>query len=170
MQKIVYAKHKYNNRSPRKVRLVVNLVRGKNALESLDILKFTNKGASKDVYKVLASAIRNAVFNNEMDETSLVVAEAYVNEAPTYKRGRAVSRGRYHQILKRNCHIIIGVSETVEVSKSRVVKNAKKISKPSEKKDNVKKDTKKNKKVAAKKETTKKVSSKGVNNSKSKSK
>jgi len=162
MQNIVYAKHKYNNRSPRKVRLVVNLVRGKNAVEALDILKFTNKGASKDVYKVLASAIRNAVFNNEMDEKSLIVAEAFVNEAPTYKRGRAVSRGRYHKILKRNCHIIIGVSEIANTSKV--------VEKVTAKKKTVKTEAKKIKKVAAKKETTNKVSSKSTTKSKSKSK
>lgn len=85
-------------------------IRRKNALSTSELLKFTSKRAAQLIQKVLDSAIANAVNNYGMAKKDLVIVEAYVNEAPTFKRGRAVSRGRYHQILKRNSHIIIGVS------------------------------------------------------------
>lgn len=157
MSKVVYAKGKYVRRSPRKTRLVVDLVRGQNALNALDILKFTNKGSASDVTKVLASAIQNAVFNDDMNKADLVVVDAYVNEAPTFKRGMAVARGKYHQIKKRNCHIIIGVSEGV--SKEEEVESKKSETKP--------KASKKESKADSKKKTLNKVKVK--DNSKSKS-
>lgn len=110
-EKTVYAKTKYVKSSARKTRLVLDLVRGKDPLKALDILKFTNKAVAEDVSKVVNSAIHNAVHNNSWDKKKLVISEAFVNEAPTFKRGMAVARGRYHQILKRNCHITIGVQQ-----------------------------------------------------------
>ena len=98
MAEIVYAKSKYVRRSPRKVRLVVDMVRGMEVSKALDYLKFTNKAASLDVYKVVKSAMANATFNKEMDKKELVIVDAFVNEAPTYKRGKAVARGRYHRV------------------------------------------------------------------------
>ncbi|MEI7578704.1 MAG: 50S ribosomal protein L22 [bacterium] len=146
MQTVIYAKAKYVRKTPRKLRLIVNLIRGRNAVAALDILKFTNLYSAAYVLKVLNSAIRNAVYNNELDKTKLIIQEAYVDEAPVFKRGRAISRGRYHQILKRNSHIVIGVAvpseleakktktsvEKSKVNKEKVVK--KKIEKPNEKK------------------------------------
>ncbi|KXK26185.1 MAG: 50S ribosomal protein L22 [candidate division WS6 bacterium OLB20] len=111
MSTIVYAKTKYVRRSARKIRLVADMIRGKNAQEALAMLQFVNKGAADEVTKTLASAMANAVHNNDMDKDTLVVSEVFINEAPTFRRGRAVSKGRYHKILKRNSHIIIGVSE-----------------------------------------------------------
>lgn len=110
-KKTVYAKSKYIRMSAQKTRLVVDMIRGENALYSAEMLKFVNKAAALPVRKALESAIANAEFNHDMDKKQLVVVEARVDEAPTFKRGRAVSKGRYHQILKRNCHIIIGVAE-----------------------------------------------------------
>jgi large subunit ribosomal protein L22 len=109
--KIVFAKAKYINMSARKVRLVVDLVRGKNALEAVHILDFINKRAALPVKKAINSAISNADNNFEFDKKSLIIAEAFVDDAPIFKRGRAGSRGRYQKLLKRNCHIIIGVAE-----------------------------------------------------------
>jgi large subunit ribosomal protein L22 len=125
MQKTVYAKSKYVRKAPRKLRLLVDLIRGKNAVKALDTLKFTNKSASQYVYKTLNSAIRNAVYNNEMEKDSLIIVEAYVDEAPVFKRGRAISRGRYHQILKRNSHIVIGVGEKEEEKNAKSTKKVK---------------------------------------------
>ncbi len=105
----VYAKTKYVRMAPRKVRLVVNLIRDMNALESVELLKYVNKRASEPVRKTIESAIANAVNNYNLDKYKLHIIEARVDEAPTFKRGRAVSKGRYHKILKRNSHIIIAV-------------------------------------------------------------
>lgn len=107
----VYAKIKYIKTTPRKTRLVLDLVRGKLVLDALDILEFTNKGVANEVAKVVKSAMSNATNNKGWDKKNLVISEAFVNEAPTFKRGLAVARGRYHKILKRNSHIIVGVQQ-----------------------------------------------------------
>jgi large subunit ribosomal protein L22 len=110
-KKIVYAKEKYIRGSARKARLVIDMVRGKKAQDVLVELDFVHKKAAIPVRKAIQSAIANAENNFEMNGDELVIEEAYVNEAPTYKRGRAGSRGRYKRLLKRNCHIVIGVIE-----------------------------------------------------------
>ncbi len=107
----VYSKNKYIKSSARKARLIIDLIRGKEALKSVDILKFTNKAAAEDVLKTLNAAIHNATYNKGWDKKKLVVSEAFIDEAPTFKRGMAVARGRYHQILKRNCHLTIGIKQ-----------------------------------------------------------
>lgn len=122
MNNTVYAKTKYVRMSAQKVRLVVDMVRGKNALEALVELKFVNKYAALPVIKTIESAVANAVNNDDADRKSLVIVEAFVNEAPTFKRGRAVSKGRYHKILKRNSHIIIGVSDQKKEDTKKVKK------------------------------------------------
>lgn len=100
--------------APRKARLVVDLIRGKQAGEAIAILKFTPKAASPIVEKVLKSAIANAEHNYDLDVNSLVVTEAYVNEGPTLKRFRPRAMGRASQINKRTSHITIVVSEKKE--------------------------------------------------------
>ena len=105
--KLISAHGRYVDMSAQKVRLVVNLIRGRNALNSVSILSETNKAAVRPVLKVLNSAIANAKNNFEIDEKNLVVTEAFVNDAPVYKRWKAGSRGRYQKILRRNCHITV---------------------------------------------------------------
>jgi large subunit ribosomal protein L22 len=100
--------------APRKVRLVVDLIRGKQVGEAVSVLRLTNKAASPIVEKVLKSAIANAEHNYEMDVNSLVVTEAYVDEGPTLKRFRPRAMGRASQINKRTSHITIVVSEKKE--------------------------------------------------------
>ncbi len=100
--------------APRKVRLVVDLIRGKQAGEAVAILKLTPKAASPVVEKVLKSAIANAEHNYDMDINNLIVTEAYVNEGPTLKRFRPRAMGRASQINKRTSHITIVVSEKKE--------------------------------------------------------
>jgi large subunit ribosomal protein L22 len=100
--------------APRKVRLVVDLIRGKQVGEAVSVLRLTNKAASPVVEKVLKSVIANAEHNYEMDVNSLVVTEAYVNEGPTLKRFRPRAMGRASQINKRTSHITIVVSEKKE--------------------------------------------------------
>lgn len=98
---------KYVRISSRKVQIVVNLIRGKNVDDALAILKFTPKAASPVVEKLLNSAIANAVNNNEMDRSTLFVAEVYANPGPTLKRWIARSRGSASPILKRTSHISV---------------------------------------------------------------
>ncbi|CAG9622216.1 50S ribosomal protein L22 [Sutcliffiella rhizosphaerae] len=100
--------------APRKARLVMDLIRGKQAGEAVAILKLTPKAASPIIEKVLKSAIANAEHNYEMDANTLVVTEAYVNEGPTLKRFRPRAMGRASQINKRTSHITIVVSEKKE--------------------------------------------------------
>lgn len=100
--------------APRKVRLVVDLIRGKQVGEAIAILRHTPKGASPVVEKVLKSAIANAEHNYEMDANDLIVTEAYVNEGPTMKRFRPRAMGRASQINKRTSHITVVVSEKKE--------------------------------------------------------
>ena len=98
----------------RKVRLVADLIRGKQVGEAVAILRLTPKAASPVVEKVLKSAIANAEHNYEMDVNNLVVSEAYVNEGPTLKRFRPRAQGRASAINKRTSHITIVVSEKKE--------------------------------------------------------
>lgn len=102
---------KYVRISPRKVKPVTDLVRGKHVNEALAILKFTpNKGA-KALEKVLKSAIANAENNFDMSTENLYVSEVYANQGPTMKRWRAGSMGRASSILKRSSHIGVVVKE-----------------------------------------------------------
>jgi large subunit ribosomal protein L22 len=93
--------------SSSKVKIVVDLIRGKNVDDALAILKFTPKAASPVVEKLLNSAIANAVNNAEMDRSTLYVAEIYANPGPTLKRWIARSRGSASPILKRTSHISV---------------------------------------------------------------
>jgi large subunit ribosomal protein L22 len=102
-----HATAKYIRISPRKVKIVLDLIRGKKADEALAILMYTPKAAAPVVEKLLASAIANAENNLGMDRESLYVAETFANEGPTMKRYWARSHGRADQILKRTSHITV---------------------------------------------------------------
>ena len=98
---------KYVRISPRKVKIVIDLIRGKDVDEALAILQYTPKAASPLVAKVLNSAIANAVNNQEMDRSDLYIAEIYANPGPTLKRYVARSRGSASPMLKRTSHISV---------------------------------------------------------------
>ncbi|MCM3086904.1 large subunit ribosomal protein L22 [Bhargavaea ginsengi] len=100
--------------APRKVRLVVDLIRGKQVGEAVAILRHTPKAASPVVEKVLKSAIANAEHNYDLDVNNLVVSEVFVDEGPTLKRFRPRAQGRATSILKRTSHITLVVSEKKE--------------------------------------------------------
>lgn len=87
--------------APRKVRLVVDLIRGKQVGEAVAILRHTPKAASPVVEKVLKSAVANAEHNYDLDINSLVVSEVFVDEGPTLKRFRPRAQGRASAINKR---------------------------------------------------------------------
>ncbi|KRM61464.1 50S ribosomal protein L22 [Paucilactobacillus vaccinostercus DSM 20634] len=97
--------------SARKVRMVLDAIRGKNVVEALAILKFTPRGAASDVEKVLKSAVANAENNFDLDRESLYVSETFANEGPTLKRFRPRAKGSASPINKRTSHITVVVSE-----------------------------------------------------------
>jgi large subunit ribosomal protein L22 len=98
---------KYIRISPRKVKIVIDLIRGKSVEEAQAILTYTPKAAAPVVLKVLNSAVANAVNNKEMSEKDLYVAEVYANPGPTLKRYVARSRGSASPMLKRTSHISV---------------------------------------------------------------
>ena len=98
---------KYVRISSRKVKIVIDLIRGKNVDEALAILMYTPKAACPVVTKVLNSAIANAVNNQELNRQNLYVAEVYANPGPTLKRYVARSRGSASPMLKRTSHISV---------------------------------------------------------------
>ena len=96
---------------PRKARLVLDLIRGKNVDEAAAICKFTPNVAAEAVGKVLKSAVANAVNNNDMDETKLYVKACYANEGVTLKRFMPRAKGSASAINKRTSHITVVVDE-----------------------------------------------------------
>src|SRR5699024_6471288 len=100
--------------APRKVRLVVDLIRGKRVGEALAILRYTQRVFSPVVEKVLQSAVANAEDNYEMDTDQLVISDAVVDEGVTLKRFRPRAQGRASGINKRTSHITVVVTEKKE--------------------------------------------------------
>ncbi|WP_330463524.1 50S ribosomal protein L22 [Metamycoplasma gateae] len=111
MAQIVKASVKMQRISPRKARLVADLIRYKTATQALVILQTTNKKASSIILKLLNSAIANATNNYGLDATKLVVSKILVNDGPTLKRFQPHSRGRAYPILKRTSHFYIELIE-----------------------------------------------------------
>lgn len=97
--------------SSRKVKLVIDLVRGKSVGEAIAILRFTPKAASPVVEKLIKSAVANAEHNYNMDVEDLYVKEIFANEGPTLKRIRPRAQGRATAIMKRTSHITCVVAE-----------------------------------------------------------
>ena len=102
---------KYARISPRKVKIVLDLIRGKDAGTAMGILKNTPRAASELLIKLLASAVANAENNFHMDSSKLYVAECYANEGPTLKRIMPRAKGSADRILKRTSHITMAVKE-----------------------------------------------------------
>jgi large subunit ribosomal protein L22 len=97
--------------SAQKVRLVVNLVRGKPAVEALNTLKFMPQGAARQVGKVLASAVANAEENFGVSRDNLYIHTIFADEAPTRKWRRFGARGRFKPLLRRSSHITVILRE-----------------------------------------------------------
>ena len=103
---------KYLKMSPQKVRLVVDLVRGKKVEEALQILRFTKKTCAKDLEKLVRSAVANAEGKEaNLDTDELVVSKIYVNEGPREKRIQPAPMGRAYRYQRRLSHIVIKVTE-----------------------------------------------------------
>lgn len=121
------AVNRFVGTSPRKMRLVIDLVRGKNVEEALSILHFTPKHAARTAERVLRSAISNFENKNEsgrVDISSLYIKEAFVDGGPSMKRILPAPQGRAYRIRKRSNHITIVVAQREE--KSVVTKKTKK--------------------------------------------
>jgi len=106
-------KVKLNNlrTAPRKVRQVVDLVRGKNVADARALLEFTVKRSADPVLKLLNSAVASAVNDLKMEESSLYISKITADEGPTLKRSFPMSRGRAYPIMKRTSHITLTISE-----------------------------------------------------------
>ena len=97
--------------APRKIRVVIDLIRGRNIGDAYAILKHTPKIGSEVLLKVLESAIANAEHNYDMNSDKLYVAAAFVDQGPTLKRIHPRSRGQAFKILKRSSHVTVVVKE-----------------------------------------------------------
>lgn len=104
---------KYARISSRKVKIVADLIRGKDVDEALAILQFTQKAGSEILVKLLNSAIANAENNNQMTHSKLYIAEIYSNQGPTLKRIRPAAKGSAVRIRKRTSHTTIVLKERV---------------------------------------------------------
>lgn len=102
---------RYVRISPRKARLVVDQIRGKNAGEALSILKLIPNRPAKPIYKVLHAAVANAENNFDMNRDKLYVARAFVDQGPVLKRYRPRARGAASRIRKPTSHITIILQE-----------------------------------------------------------
>lgn len=107
------AKAKHIRISPRKMRIVADVVRGQNVQESLNTLHFMPQKATAFIERTIQSAVANLLDQNRderIDEEALIVSEIYVDEGPMLKRYQPVSRGRAHPILKRSSHLTVVVA------------------------------------------------------------
>ena len=110
----VKAQAKYQRVSERKVKRVLDLVRGKKAQEALTILKFLPHSAAKLTENALKSAVANAKNNYKMDEAALVLSECYVGRSTPLKRIRPRARGRAFSRIRRFSHITVFVESSQE--------------------------------------------------------
>lgn len=107
------AVHRYIGSSPRKMRLVIDLIRGMSVDKAIETLHFHSKHASKDAEKVLRSAVANLLNKDDatrLEPNELVVKEAFVDQGPTLKRISPAPMGRAYKIRKRSCHLTIVVA------------------------------------------------------------
>jgi len=111
----VKAKARFVPISPRKVRLVVDAVRGKDAREALDILRFMPQRAAEHVYKLVESAVANAEQNFGLEIDELYVSRIFADEGPRHRKaphgGRFAGRGRFRPIVRRSSHITVVLAE-----------------------------------------------------------
>ena len=114
---------KYVRTSASKARVVLDLIRGLDVKSADEVLQFTDRHVAQNVRKVLASAVANAVNNDEQDAEDLYVIACFADEGPTLRRFRPRARGRASRILKRSCHITVIVArmsdERIEILTAR---------------------------------------------------
>lgn len=125
---------KFIRMSPRKLRRVINVIRGKDTHEAEIVLKFMPYAAAKVIQKVLKSAVSNAKENDKLNPDELRITKAYVDGSSTLKRWRAMSRGRGYPIFKRTSHITIEVSSDPTLAGRKTTQVKKQIAKIHEEK------------------------------------
>ena len=116
--------NRYIGSSPRKMRLVIDLIRGRSVPEALGILHFSSKHGSRVVEKVLRSAVSNLQNKDEAGRTdveTLYVKEVYVNEGPSLKRMLPAPMGRAYRIVKRSNHLTIVIGQREQKPKTAAV-------------------------------------------------
>ena len=128
----VHASAKSVHISPKKVRLVLNVIKNKSALDALRMVDFITKQAKHPVAKVLQSAIANARHNFGLDENSLMIVEAVANDGATLKRWTPKAHGRATRIRKRSSHITIVLEGAEGVNKKSAKKTGAKTIKPTQ--------------------------------------
>lgn len=121
----VQAVEKYIRISPKKARLVADVIRGNNAVSALATLKFMPKKAAAIIYKALHSAMANATNNEGLDKDSLVISKITIDKGPSLKRFRPRSRGMASALLKRTSHVTVVVSG----EKAKKIKTEKPVAK-----------------------------------------
>lgn len=107
----IQAKIRYLSHSAQKVRIVIDMVRGKSANEAMEILRFVNKRAALPVQKLVASAVANAEENFGVSRDDLYVEKITADEAPTRKWRRFGARGRFKPLLRRSSHVTVILRE-----------------------------------------------------------
>ena len=113
--------------TPQKARRVVDVIRGRRALEVVDVLRYAPQGAAETVRKIVDSAIANARYSADelgerFNEDALFIQAAYVDEGPTMKRIQPRAQGRANRILKRTSHITVIVGDDVAAVKNKAKK------------------------------------------------
>jgi len=124
----VKASARFIHMSPKKIRLVINQIRGLAANDAIDVLRFLNKGAVKPVTKLLNSALANAEHNFQISKEDLFIKAITANDGPTIKRFRPRARGSSAAIRKRTSHIelVLGVTAGAKKVAGKTDKNGKK--------------------------------------------
>ena len=105
--------HKYIGSSPRKMRLLIDIIRGMSVERAIEVLHFSSKHASKHAEKVVRSAVANLLNQDEstrLDPADLYIKEAFVDQGPTLKRISPAPMGRAYRIRKRSCHLTVVVA------------------------------------------------------------
>ncbi len=118
----VTAKLNYLRIAPRKMRLLVDLIRGEKVQKAMTLLDFSIKKGSKPLKKVLEQAVANAENNFQLEKSLLYISKITIDEGPKLKRWRARARGRAARIEKKTSHISLVLSEVKEKKKKRVKK------------------------------------------------
>ncbi len=114
------ATHKFARISPRKARLMMNLIRGRDVDDALSILRFAKQRSSGMIEKVVRSAVANANETPDPPRNTLYVAEAWVDPGPVIKRFQPKDRGKAYSIKKRTAHLVVSVDEREEGVKYKV--------------------------------------------------
>ena len=105
------ARLSYVRIAPRKMRVIADLIRGKDVAASINALRFMNKSGSREFFKLLVSAVANAEDKGEADVDKLIVSKVTVDQGPTLKRWRPRAQGRATKIQKKTSHVILELSE-----------------------------------------------------------